>query len=393
MFSIVYYTNLKFIFNNLKVTILYIEVYPRNFLIKISRKVYFNEERLTDFTIKAIKVVNTSNHLIELKSLKYELKEGRRIVQTIIYEESALQKRIERFKSFANRFLQKREGFKEGLRIGNLQKFLGTESIWDTDHLSFSSRLEPKEEIGIIAEQLMIFGENTLDQLTIKIKYSIHNETRISECTIPILEYHVKNDYIFPVKGIWHVIGAFDDYIFGHRIMFSQEFAFDLDKTCESTMLPQNEENSDYPCYGEKIYAVADGEIVKIFSEIPENSVAGSDLELNTLESLWERFGYEPLGPGNSVAIRHPNNEYSFYAHMIPSSIRVNEGEKVKQGEIIGFVGNSGNSDGPHLHFQLMTSPSTQKGRGLPCKFTNLHDCYGNKILFPSIASSIIYAD
>jgi LysM repeat protein len=54
---------------------------------------------------------------------------------------------------------------------------------------------------------------------------------------------------------------------------------------------------------------------------------------------------------GNLVIIAHPNGTQTFYAHQ--SKIAVSVGDQVKQGEIIGYVGNTGRSTGPHLHFEV----------------------------------------
>jgi len=57
---------------------------------------------------------------------------------------------------------------------------------------------------------------------------------------------------------------------------------------------------------------------------------------------------------GNHVIIEHQGGEFSFRAHLIRGSTPVGEGDRVKQGERIGALGNSGSSDAPHLHFHLM---------------------------------------
>lgn len=56
-------------------------------------------------------------------------------------------------------------------------------------------------------------------------------------------------------------------------------------------------------------------------------------------------------GYGNKVVIYHGNNTYSLYAHL--DSITVEAGSFLLEGEEVGFVGNTGNSSGNHLHFEL----------------------------------------
>ncbi|MBT2491437.1 M23 family metallopeptidase [Streptomyces sp. ISL-96] len=59
---------------------------------------------------------------------------------------------------------------------------------------------------------------------------------------------------------------------------------------------------------------------------------------------------------GNAIVIKHANGTYSQYAHL--SKIQVTPGEKVKTGERIALSGNTGNSSGPHLHFEIRTTPN-----------------------------------
>jgi murein DD-endopeptidase MepM/ murein hydrolase activator NlpD len=69
---------------------------------------------------------------------------------------------------------------------------------------------------------------------------------------------------------------------------------------------------------------------------------------------------------GNCVILDLGKHRYALYAHMQPGSIRVRVGQAVKAGEVIGLVGNSGNSLAPHLHFQVTGSPSSLASNGLP---------------------------
>lgn len=56
-------------------------------------------------------------------------------------------------------------------------------------------------------------------------------------------------------------------------------------------------------------------------------------------------------GYGNYVVIEHPNKTQTVYGHM--SSVSVSVGQKVTQGQLIGYSGNTGRSTGPHLHFEV----------------------------------------
>ena len=68
---------------------------------------------------------------------------------------------------------------------------------------------------------------------------------------------------------------------------------------------------------------------------------------------------------GNLIKIDHKNGYVTYYAHC--SSLAVSEGETVTQGQLIGYVGNTGNSTGPHCHFEIQ-----QNGTPLnPLNFIN----------------------
>ncbi|WP_031147813.1 M23 family metallopeptidase [Streptomyces erythrochromogenes] len=59
---------------------------------------------------------------------------------------------------------------------------------------------------------------------------------------------------------------------------------------------------------------------------------------------------------GNAIVIKHANNTYSQYAHL--SKIQVKVGQKVSVKQRIALSGNTGNSSGPHLHFEIRTTPN-----------------------------------
>ena len=100
-------------------------------------------------------------------------------------------------------------------------------------------------------------------------------------------------------------------------------------------------------------------------NDVPDNPRPG-DPGSNALAAL-----HDPLLAfmGNCVIIDHGNSEHSVVAHMQHGSVTVKAGERVAAGQVIGKLGNSGNSFGPHLHYQLQSAPQLFRGQSLPFKF------------------------
>lgn len=67
---------------------------------------------------------------------------------------------------------------------------------------------------------------------------------------------------------------------------------------------------------------------------------------------LFAKYGNNG-GYGNLIIIKHPNGMTTFYAHIKADGILVSQGQAVSQGTVIGYVGSTGRSTGPHLHFEV----------------------------------------
>ncbi|MBX9926619.1 MAG: M23 family metallopeptidase, partial [Hyphomicrobiaceae bacterium] len=61
-------------------------------------------------------------------------------------------------------------------------------------------------------------------------------------------------------------------------------------------------------------------------------------------------------GHGKYVRLRHANGYQTTYSHMSGFARGIEAGTKVRQGQIIGFLGNTGYSTGPHLHFEILVN-------------------------------------
>jgi murein DD-endopeptidase MepM/ murein hydrolase activator NlpD len=118
---------------------------------------------------------------------------------------------------------------------------------------------------------------------------------------------------------------------------------------------------SSYAYYGADIYAAAPGTVVEVVRDLP-NTVPGANPPTTTADAA----------SGNHVIMDVGAGHYIMYAHLIPGSPTVQVGDVVPKGYVLGKLGNSGNSSGPHLHFQVMDRPSALGANGLPFVFDHL---------------------
>ncbi|MDR0784600.1 MAG: M23 family metallopeptidase [Treponema sp.] len=72
--------------------------------------------------------------------------------------------------------------------------------------------------------------------------------------------------------------------------------------------------------------------------------VASADGQVVTVD-------YDASGFGNYIIIKHKHGFYTRYGHLL--SVRVRTGQRVQQNEVIGYIGNTGLSTGPHLHYEV----------------------------------------
>jgi murein DD-endopeptidase MepM/ murein hydrolase activator NlpD len=73
---------------------------------------------------------------------------------------------------------------------------------------------------------------------------------------------------------------------------------------------------------------------------------------------------------GNHVVIGHEDGVYSCLAHLRPGSITVAAGQRLASGDVVGAVGTSGNTTGPHLHLHFMDGPDLLAAAPLPVHLT-----------------------
>ena len=116
---------------------------------------------------------------------------------------------------------------------------------------------------------------------------------------------------------------------------------------------------SNWEGYGENILAVADGTVVRAIDGLPNQVPGALPQGLNPLQA-----------DGNAVFLRLRDGRIAMYAHMIPGSVTVRAGDRVVRGQILGRVGNSGNSSAPHLHLHVVDRNAIFAANGLPYVFS-----------------------
>ena len=324
----------------------------------------------SDFVLKAVCIKNDTYETIRINKIAFGLNVNGKRVKEVCYSDEALEQLI-------NEVPNKMKYTSDW----DWKVMIGKEKFWNIENLSGGVILKPNQEIGSLNEFFIVVNQIPIDEVTISVFYEKNEEIMTKKYSIPVMEYETKNRYTFPVKGVWQINGNYD-CIGAHRTQYSMEFAFDLGKIdVDSTY----EHDEDYCWFGEDILAIADGEIVSCFNEatlrinFPEDSETDERV-LKEREEIVKQFGHMPLQCGNYVIIKHDNEEYSLYGHMIYHSLTVKKGDFVKQGQIIGKIGNTGRSACPHLHFQLMNGPDYSTARGLPCHFTNITDAQHHKL-------------
>jgi pimeloyl-ACP methyl ester carboxylesterase/murein DD-endopeptidase MepM/ murein hydrolase activator NlpD len=118
--------------------------------------------------------------------------------------------------------------------------------------------------------------------------------------------------------------------------------------------------NANWHAHGAEVLAVGNAIVADVKDGIPENEMGSGEKAVPiTFETV----------AGNYVILHLGNNNFALYAHLQPKSIRVHVGQKVHRGQVLALLGNSGHSDAPHLHFQVMDGNSVVSAEGMPYVF------------------------
>ena len=172
------------------------------------------------------------------------------------------------------------------------------------------------------------------------------------------LDYQTRAPLRLPFTGEWYVFwgGRTPEQNY-HVINRQQRFAYDFLVVREGVSHRGTGRSvEDFFCWDQPILAPAKGTVVERVDGLPDQSPGTMD---------------PAHAAGNHVVLDLGNGEYALLAHLRRGSLRVQEGERVEAGQVLGACGNSGNTTEPHLHFHLQDAPRFGEGDGLPAFFSN----------------------
>jgi Peptidase family M23 len=122
--------------------------------------------------------------------------------------------------------------------------------------------------------------------------------------------------------------------------------------------------NDDWMGYGREILAVLDGVVYAARDGLADHQPLA---ELPRPPSPTAADTY-----GNYVIVRAAGGPFVHYAHLQRSSVAVRTGDAVRRGQVIGRLGNSGNTNGAHLHFNITDGPAPEETQGIPFVFDSV---------------------
>jgi hypothetical protein len=227
--------------------------------------------------------------------------------------------------------------------LADVSKF-DVQTTFTLNGLTQYTWIDEAEELGIIAA----FSEDDIIQMLLLQPVEADLETD---------DTFTETEFILPFRDEWFVYwggtNTLDNY---HYAVPSQRYAYDFIRVQENRSYEGSlEENESYYAFGADVIAPADGTVVTVVDGIDDNEPVGTS---NTEEPA-----------GNYVVIDHGNGEFSHLAHFQNGTNTVQEGDRVRQGDLLGQCGNSGNSSEAHIHFHVADGPDLYSSQSIRIRF------------------------
>ena len=276
----------------------------------------------------------------------------------------------------------------DSLRVNKLSVLNATDSsaIFNVDEIHLKGRVKragisaegdnmilPPGSFSIIYLELNLPVSKTGIHLVHQLAFNLFNGNKKTAVLVKgaLIEIMPKTPLIIgsPLNGgPWAAIYE-PSWATGHRRVFYTvngtarlpgRFAIDFIKLDNNGRYVSNNGDTirNWYGYGNDVLAVSDGVIASVKNDFPESTTLSS---------------YQSPSPenamGNYISINIGSNQFVFYEHLKPGSIKVKPGQKVKKGEVIASLGFTGQTTGPHLHLHIATENSPLGAEGIPFEF------------------------
>ncbi len=176
---------------------------------------------------------------------------------------------------------------------------------------------------------------------------------------IKIIDAKPEIETIGGVRSKWIYV-SWDDqwegWIFGGFVSKDKGALVDNDDISKYFQIPVDNDRYVSSSFGTRVDPVT-GKVGAFHSGIDLPATIGTPIRAVSDGKVWKTITTSG-GYGMLTILSHKNNIYTYYAHQ--NERKVAEGENVKSGDVIGEVGNTGKSTGPHLHFEVRKGPSQQ---------------------------------
>lgn len=181
-----------------------------------------------------------------------------------------------------------------------------------------------------------------------------------------------------PVTATWSALHSPADRVPSHGVRkYGQSHAIDIVAEGDRPSFgwwPPARRNADFPAFDAPLLAVADATVLSATDRQRDHLSRNSWPAL--LYVFFEGAVRDIAGAhrvvGNHLVLDLGDGVYALYAHLRRGSLTVRPGERVRVGQELARVGNTGNSTEPHLHFQLMDRPRLDTARGLPFRWAGV---------------------
>lgn len=266
--------------------------------------------------------------------------------------------------------------------------FLNAQLLTEGGPATFFGRpVEPADGTAIAPSRFLITTRHhfSVDFVPDEIRVTVEGGSN-AEAVLPVRRHEARIGYRLPLDGAWamHALPAISSH---HRLNAPTEFAVDFFKT---DALGRNHVGDPARArsglgYGAPVKAAAEGEVVFVVADDVQDRAQFLPRPGEDRRTAAQRIGmlnmqrfakdFRRAAAGNIVTLKHVQNgvvEYSSYGHLKAGSVRVRLGERVAQGQVIGAVGDTGDSPAVHLHFQVNAGGDAFTSKSLPATFVDM---------------------